>query len=64
MQGTEFVTARVRAAVREAKSVDVEDYKQLMDSSGQSINSERAFFTVVAYPWGVEFDFPDEEETK
>jgi hypothetical protein len=64
LPSTEFQTALVPAAVREAKPNHVEDMREEFDSFHQRINSGRAFLKVVAYPWGVEFDVCDEAEEK
>lgn len=60
---TEFATAKVPASVWVARPRHVEEMKDEVDSISERIGSGRAFLKVVAYPWGVEFDVCDVEES-
>ena len=64
MSIAESETSRVTTAVSRTRPIHVKDLEKQEDSEHQSVNSGRAFLKVVAYPWGVEFELPDGEESK
>jgi hypothetical protein len=59
----EFATAEIPSSVRVAKPRHVEDLPDIGSIQGR-LNSGQAFLKVVAYPWGVEFDVCDSEESR
>lgn len=63
MNRTKFATAIVPSSVRVAKPNQVDGADDI-GSISERIRSGRAFLKVVAYPWGVEFDVYDREESK
>jgi hypothetical protein len=61
MNQIEFATAEVPPQVRQAKPAHVEDMPEEIAPIAEKISSGQGFLRVVAYPWGVEFDFCDGE---
>ena len=60
----EFRTVPVPEGVLQAPPLRIEELPDSGDSLASRIESGKAFLRVVAYPWGVEFDVCESQETR